>query len=138
MHTSIELKGLALGLATAIAVLGLTFATAAILQPRQPPKPSREPRTASVFAPAIATRGPAVAAAEIERGRKLFLQNCAHCHGDDARGEEGPDLHGVKKSDSRIANLIQNGIPGEMPRFGSKLDPADVRALIAFVRSLQD
>src|SRR6266478_4649465 len=67
MHTSIELKGLALGLATAIAVLGLTFATAAILQPRQPPKPSREPRTASVFVPAIATRGTAVAAAELDR-----------------------------------------------------------------------
>ena len=23
----------------------------------------------------------------------MFLMNCAHCHGDDTRGDEGPDLH---------------------------------------------
>lgn len=71
-------------------------------------------------------------------GRKLFLLNCAHCHGTDARGDEGPDLHGVTKSDERIASMIKNGIKGEMPKFGAKLTDADVRALIAFVRSLRN
>ena len=72
------------------------------------------------------------------QGYGLFMLNCAHCHGADARGDEGPDLHGVTKSDARIAAMIKNGVKGEMPKFGAKLSDAQVRELIAFVRSLQD
>ena len=75
-------------------------------------------------------------AVERDRGRRLFALNCAHCHGADARGDEGPDLHGVKKSDARIAAIIRGGIPGEMPRFATKFGPNDLRDLIAFIRSL--
>ena len=75
--------------------------------------------------------------ASIASGQKLFLMNCAHCHGEDAHGDEGPDLHGVMKSDARIAELITNGIKGEMPRFGQKLRDEDVRLLIQFLRSLK-
>jgi len=71
------------------------------------------------------------------QGYQLFMQNCAHCHGADARGDEGPDLRGLLKSDERIAAVIQYGIKGEMPKFGAKLDSADIKALIAFVRSLR-
>jgi hypothetical protein len=39
----------------------------------------------------------------------------------DARGEEGPDLHGVKKSDARIASLIRDGKKGERPKFAPSL-----------------
>ena len=71
-----------------------------------------------------------------DRGHHLFLQNCAHCHGDDAHGDEGPDLHGLTRSDQKIARIINNGIKGEMPRFGAKFTDADVQALVAYVRSL--
>jgi mono/diheme cytochrome c family protein len=64
--------------------------------------------------------------------------NCAHCHGADARGDEGPDLHGVTKSDARITSLIKNGKKGEMPKFASKLSDSDIQDLVAFVRSLKD
>ena len=74
---------------------------------------------------------------QIAHGQKLFLLNCAHCHGADARGDEGPDLHRVRKSDARIAEMIKNGVKGEMPRFNAKLSDADVQALIAFVHSLK-
>ena len=40
--------------------------------------------------------------ADATQGRHLFLMNCAHCHGDDAHGDEGPDLHNLHKSDVRI------------------------------------
>jgi len=50
----------------------------------------------------------------------LFLMNCAHCHGDDARGDEGPDLHTLHRSDARIHEVIIAGIKGEMPSFGKK------------------
>jgi mono/diheme cytochrome c family protein len=71
------------------------------------------------------------------RGYTLFLNNCAHCHGADARGDEGPDLHGLTKPNERIASLIKNGIKGEMPKFGAKLNDADIRALITFLRTLK-
>ena len=73
----------------------------------------------------------------IAQGQHLFLMNCAHCHGDDARGDEGPDLHGLHKTDARLSALINNGIKGEMPRFNEKLSTSDVAALIAFLDSLK-
>jgi len=70
-------------------------------------------------------------------GYRLFDYNCAHCHGDDARGDEGPDLHDLRKSDARIEKIIKNGIKGEMPSFGRKFSDADVQALIAWLRTLK-
>ena len=69
-------------------------------------------------------------------GSGFFGQSCGDCHGDDAHGDEGPDLHNLAISNARIATTIKNGIKGEMPKFGAKLSDADVRKLIAFVRSL--
>lgn len=73
----------------------------------------------------------------VAQGQHLFLMNCAHCHGDNARGDEGPDLHGLRKTDARLSALINNGIKGEMPRFNQKLSASDVQALIAFLNSLK-
>jgi|ERR1700674_4995708 len=73
----------------------------------------------------------------VAQGQHLFLMNCAHCHGDDARGDEGPDLHGMRKTDARLSALINNGIKGEMPRFNQKLSEPEVQALIAFLDSLK-
>src|SRR5262249_38184320 len=75
---------------------------------------------------------------EAIRGQSLFEQNCAHCHGDDARGDEGPDLHNLKKSDARITKVVTQGIKEEMPAFGAKLNDHDVKALIAFLRTLKN
>ena len=71
------------------------------------------------------------------QGRTLFLKNCAHCHADDATGDEGPDLHGIKRSSDWIARRIRNGIKGEMTAFGEKFSQSDVDALIAYLRTLK-
>jgi mono/diheme cytochrome c family protein len=71
------------------------------------------------------------------RGRTLFLQSCAHCHGGDARGDEGPDLHDLWVSDRRIATVMRNGIKGEMPSFAKKHDPLEIALLVSYVRSLK-
>ena len=71
-------------------------------------------------------------------GYRLFDHNCAHCHGDDARGDEGPDLHGLTKSDQRLEKIIKSGIKGEMPAFGKKFSDKDVQALISFLRTLKN
>lgn len=72
----------------------------------------------------------------VATGRQLFLDSCAHCHGADARGDEGPDLHEIQVSDRYIANIIKHGIPHEMPSFGKKLHAPEIAALTAYVRSL--
>jgi len=69
-------------------------------------------------------------------GAKLFALNCAHCHGIDATGDEGPDLHKVTKTDERIKSTILNGVKGEMPAFGKKLTEDDAATLVVFIRSL--
>ena len=76
-------------------------------------------------------------AADAEQGRHLFLMNCAHCHGDDAHGDEGPDLHNLHRSDARIHEVITAGIKGEMPSFRKKLGEPEVRELTAYLRTLQ-
>ncbi len=70
-------------------------------------------------------------------GRALFLKNCAHCHGADGHGDDGPDLHGLDDSDEWIANRIRNGKKGQMTAFAGKLQPADIDALIAYLRTLK-
>jgi mono/diheme cytochrome c family protein len=73
----------------------------------------------------------------VAQGRKVFLGSCAHCHGADATGDEGPDLHGVESSDRYIANIITHGIKGEMPSFRKKLGSGDIHMVTAFIRSLE-
>lgn len=75
--------------------------------------------------------------AEATQGLHLFLMNCAHCHGNDARGDEGPNLHDLHKSDARIYQVITAGIKGEMPSFGKKLGEPEVRQLTAYLRTLK-
>jgi mono/diheme cytochrome c family protein len=74
--------------------------------------------------------------ADAAQGRQLFLMNCAHCHGEDAHGDEGPDLHNLHRSDARIHEVITAGIKGEMPSFGKKLGDPEVRELTAYLRTL--
>ncbi len=85
------------------------------------------------FRPALK---PAEFTADAAQGRHLFLKNCAHCHGDDAHGDEGPDLYNLHRSDARIHEVVTAGIKGEMPSFGKKLGDPDVRQLIAYLRTL--
>ncbi len=70
-------------------------------------------------------------------GRTLFLHNCAHCHGADASGDEGPDLHHLDLSDQWIANRIRNGKAGQMTAFKGKLKPEEITALVAYVQGLK-
>lgn len=70
-------------------------------------------------------------------GRSLFLKNCAHCHADDATGDEGPDLHGLERSDEWVAKRIREGKKGKMTAFGQKFSQADIDALIAYLRTLK-
>lgn len=130
---SIEVKATLLALAGSLGVLGVTFGLSPFLQSGRGADSKREAQTNTVPIKAEAALG-----GNTKEGSRLFDRNCAHCHGADARGDEGPDLHGLRKSDSRLTAIIKGGIKGEMPAFSKKFNDADVRALIAYVRTLQD
>jgi mono/diheme cytochrome c family protein len=70
-------------------------------------------------------------------GRKLFLKNCAHCHGADAHGDEGPDLYRLDDSDAWITNRIRNGKKGQMTAFAGKLQAPEIADLVAYLRTLK-
>jgi cytochrome c6 len=74
----------------------------------------------------------------------LWGQHCASCHGKDGSGNTamGKKL-GVKDytktqsfSDDEAANVIKNG-KGKMKGYKAKLSDDDVKALVAYVRSLK-
>jgi mono/diheme cytochrome c family protein len=86
--------------------------------------------------PAVPPRPPSV-----EHGRRLFVQSCAHCHGDDAHGSgedaDGPDLFGLRIGNARIAAVIHGGIPEEMPSFAKKHGADDIADLTEYLRTLR-
>ncbi len=75
-------------------------------------------------------------------GERLFLNNCAQCHGSDARGSKGfPNLtdgdwlHGG--SPEQIRQTIHDGRIGVMPPMAAAVgSPEDVRNLAHYVLSL--
>lgn len=76
-------------------------------------------------------------------GGELFANNCASCHGEDARGDQSigaPDLTDAiwlyGDSDERLTRTISEGPFGVMPAWGQRLDEAEVRALAAYVHGL--
>lgn len=76
------------------------------------------------------------------RGKQTFASTCANCHGLDGRGgERAPNIAENLKvrrlSDSQIAHIIENGVPGTgMPAFHS-LETSDVKAVVTYLRTLQ-
>jgi cytochrome c oxidase cbb3-type subunit III len=75
-------------------------------------------------------------------GERLFMNNCAQCHGSDARGSKGfPDLtdddwlHGG--TPDKIVESITHGRVGEMPPMAAAVgSPDDVKNLAQYVLSL--
>lgn len=75
------------------------------------------------------------------KGEKLFAASCAGCHGLDGRGgDRAPGIaagHVQRLSDVQIFGIIQHGITGTgMPSFHSLAD-ADIKAIVAHLRTLQ-
>ena len=116
-----------------ILVLGSTLAFGRVLQHQAARTSHQQPTTDHWLEPVTPT-SPVL----VTQGRKLFLNSCAHCHGADASGDEGPDLHDLQVSDRYIAHMITFGEPHEMPSFAKKHGSADITALTAYIRSLEN
>lgn len=80
----------------------------------------------------VASRGQALFNGEVKADI-----NCFHCHDGDGSGTLwGPNLgkRVPRLTDAQIANAIAEG-PGIMPSFKGKLSDADVRDIVAWLRS---
>ena len=77
-------------------------------------------------------------------GERLFLNNCAQCHGSDGRGSKGfPNLTDSDwmygGSPEKISETIHKGRIGVMPPMGAAVGtPDDVKNLANYVLSLSD
>jgi cytochrome c oxidase cbb3-type subunit III len=81
--------------------------------------------------------------ADLAKGKKIFADNCAVCHGEDGKGSKAvgaPNLttqvwlYGPTKAD--IVRRVNVGGGGVMPAWGAKLEPATIKALAVYVHSL--
>ena len=76
----------------------------------------------------------------IAAGKILFAENCAQCHGEDARGLHGrPNLRGpvvVNATDGDLAWILRNGVLWKgMPSWSTLPEPERWQ-IIAYLRSL--
>lgn len=77
-------------------------------------------------------------------GQRLYLNNCAQCHGSDARGSKGypnltlpPESRLATETAEQIAGVIVNGRTGNMPPMAAAVGSAeDVKNVANYVLSL--
>ncbi len=81
--------------------------------------------------------------ADLKLGQKVYVENCAVCHGEDARGNH--DLGSPNLSDqiwlygsdkATIVEGITKGRGGMMPNWGERLDAGTIKALAVYVRTI--
>jgi ubiquinol-cytochrome c reductase cytochrome c subunit len=78
---------------------------------------------------------------QVQAGRTLFLEGCASCHGQDARGtDRAPDLDGVGELSADFylrTGRMPLAVPGESPlRTDPLYSEEEIEALVAYVGSL--
>jgi len=88
------------------------------------------------------TRLPVDPKSDLAAGKKLFVDNCAVCHGEDGKGKReigAPNLtdavwlYGPDKA--ALVEGIWNGRGGVMPAWAGRLDDVTIKALAVYVHS---
>jgi mono/diheme cytochrome c family protein len=83
----------------------------------------------------------------ITRGKGIYTQQCASCHGAQGEGGVGPALNNAillkNTYDSALFSVIRSGVPNtRMPawgiEFGGPLTDEDIRDAVAFIRNWED
>jgi mono/diheme cytochrome c family protein len=84
-------------------------------------------------------RPAAPAADDPAAGQQIFTNLCGFCHQNGGRvAGRGPKLAGTERSDDYILNRIRMGKEGAMPAFERAFTEAQLRSLVAYIRSLKD
>lgn len=76
-------------------------------------------------------------------GAAIYKSKCAMCHGPDGakvnpamniKALSGPDVQ--KKTDAQLTEAVSKGV-GKMPAYAGKLSDEEIKAVVAFVRTLK-
>jgi cytochrome c6 len=80
-----------------------------------------------------------------DKSAPLYKQKCATCHGADGKADTPAgknmkvlsfaDPEVAKMSDDDLAAAIEKG-KGKMPAYGKSMKPDEIKAMVAYVRSL--
>lgn len=100
----------------------------------------RRRRLAAVFAVPLAAAVTTLSCSKAappdpeSEGAKLYVANCAECHGQDAGGLKGPNLRGGLGADF-VAATVAGGHAG-VPPFTDKMSAADIATLADYIHSI--
>ena len=76
------------------------------------------------------------AATEAIDGATAYLRRCGGCHGAEGTAQGADTLAGVgTKPEEFVRLMVEQGGGGGMPAFGEWLEPAEIDAIIAYVRA---
>jgi cytochrome c6 len=80
-----------------------------------------------------------------DKSAAVYKQKCASCHGADGKGETpagkamkvrsfaSPET--AKMSDDELAGIIEKG-QGKMPKYGATMKADEIKAMVAYIRTL--
>ena len=89
----------------------------------------------------VPKQNPFTSATDVQRGKRLFANNCAGCHGPEGAGGRGANLAQPElrraRDDQALFLVIRQGVPGtEMPPGWVVLDEHEMWQVAAYVRTL--
>jgi cytochrome c oxidase cbb3-type subunit 3 len=81
--------------------------------------------------------------ADLAAGQTVFAENCAACHGDDAKGNQefgAPNLTDAiwlyGGDQATVTETVNNARRGVMPAWTGRLDPVTIKSLAVYVHAL--
>ena len=80
-----------------------------------------------------------------DKSAAVYKQKCASCHGADGKGDTPAgkatkvrsfaDPEVVKMTDEELADAIEKG-KGKMPKYGATMKPDEIKAMVAYIRTM--
>ena len=84
-------------------------------------------------------QAPAEASPNDIDGERMFASTCGFCHQNGGRhAGRGPKLSKSERSDEFMIERIKKGKVGAMPAFGAVFNDAQIGAIMAYIRGLDD
>lgn len=138
----IELRALVIAVMVMFVVLAVTFSLAKGVRQVRTGAAAEDARlgdsgNAKHPSPTPTAAPIALSQADIASGHQFYLTSCAKCHGADAKGSIGPNLHHLPLANSDIAGIIKTGFKGQMPSFAKKYSDAQIGDIAGYVRGLK-
>jgi len=123
-------------------VFAMLIRAAAFEQEAHPPTPHRHPEAQKLKNPVPSDES------SIAEGRKIYLRNCATCHGPSGKGDGSMALAGGTpsnltdeswdhgSSDGEIFVVIRDGVSSDMESYKDSLTEKQIWQLVTYIRTL--